>query len=196
MLYLSTPSGRVIALEGDTGREEWTFRPPPRDGKREARGPHRGVSYWESADGSDRRILTMSPDGRLKAYYKDRNVWISGADERDARAITTDGSASGRIKYGSASWVYGEELSQRTAMWWSPDSRKVAYYRFDERSVRDYFVVLNQTQIRTCSSMTCPAVSRSASTSAAARRSRTKRPATTCTGCRGHPTDASCSFSA
>ena len=34
----STPSGRVIALEGDTGRAEWTFRPPPRDGKREARG--------------------------------------------------------------------------------------------------------------------------------------------------------------
>ena len=91
---------------------------------------------------------TLSPDGRLKAYYKDRNVWISDSDERNVRAITTDGSASGRIKYGSASWVYGEELSQRTAMWWSPDSRKIAYYRFDERSVGDYFVVLDQTQIR------------------------------------------------
>jgi quinoprotein glucose dehydrogenase len=66
-LYVSTPSGRVIALDGDTGREEWTFRPPPREGKREARGPHRGVSYWESADGADRRILTMAPDGRLFA---------------------------------------------------------------------------------------------------------------------------------
>jgi quinoprotein glucose dehydrogenase len=67
MLYVSTPSGRVIALDGDTGHEEWTFRPPPREGKREARGPHRGVSYWESADGADRRILTMAPDGRLFA---------------------------------------------------------------------------------------------------------------------------------
>ena len=131
----------------------------------------------------------MSPDGRLKAYYKDGNVWISGADEHDARAITTDGSVSGRIKYGSASWVYGEELSQRTAMWWSPDSGKVAYYRFDERSVRDYFVVLNQTQIRpTLDTEAFPqaehrpvdlfimtALGRSASTSTTASRSTTTR---------------------
>ena len=33
-------------------------------------------------------------------------------------------------------------------MWWSPDSRKLAYYRFDERDVRDYYVTLNQTQIQ------------------------------------------------
>ena len=36
--------------------------------------------------------------------------------------ITTDGSEKDRIKYGTASWVYGEELRRRTAMWWSPDS--------------------------------------------------------------------------
>ena len=28
----------------------------------------------------------------------------------------------GRVKYGTASWVYGEELGQRTAMWWSPEA--------------------------------------------------------------------------
>jgi dipeptidyl-peptidase 4 len=89
---------------------------------------------------------TLSPNGSLKAFYKDRNVWISTPDDRDPRAITTDGSVSGRIKYGTASWVYGEELSQRTAMWWSPDGRKLAYYRFDEREVRDYYVAMNQTQ--------------------------------------------------
>ena len=27
-------------------------------------------------------------------------------------------------------------------MWWSPDSRKLAYYRFDERDVHDYYVAL------------------------------------------------------
>ena len=91
---------------------------------------------------------TLSPDGALKAFYKDRNVWLSAADGRDARAITTDGSLVGRIKSGTASWVYGEELSQRTAMWWSPDSRKLAYYRFDEREVRDYYVAMNQTQVQ------------------------------------------------
>ena len=91
---------------------------------------------------------TLSPDGTLKAFYKDRNVWLSAADGSDARALTTDGSVSGRIKYGTASWVYGEELSQGTAMWWSPTGRKIAYYRFDERDVRDYYVALNQTQLQ------------------------------------------------
>jgi dipeptidyl-peptidase-4 len=91
-----------------------------------------------------------SPDGTMRAFYRDRNVWIGGAGtEHGERAITTDGSVASRTKYGTASWVYGEELSQRTAMWWSPDSRKLAYYRFDEREVRDYYVAMNQTQIQT-----------------------------------------------
>src|SRR5712691_10165629 len=68
VLYLSTPSGRVIALDGDSGREAWRFEPPPRaSGPAVARGPHRGVAYWESADGRDRRILYGTPDGRLAA---------------------------------------------------------------------------------------------------------------------------------
>ena len=89
---------------------------------------------------------TVSPDGTLKAAYHDRNVWVSAADGSGARAITSDGSVTGRIKYGTASWVYGEELSQRSAMWWSPDSRTLAYYRFDEREVRDDYVLMNQTR--------------------------------------------------
>ena len=66
-LYVSTPSGRVIALDGDTGREEWTFRPPPRDGKRRGAGaaPRRvvlGVRRRLRSPHPDRK-----PDGRLFA---------------------------------------------------------------------------------------------------------------------------------
>jgi dipeptidyl-peptidase-4 len=119
---------------------------PGRDGGRDGRG--RGANL-AAPDRGRQFNSTLSPDRKLKAYYTDRNVWISDADDRDARAVTTDGSVAGRIKYGTASWVYGEELSQSTAMWWSPDSRKLAYYRFDERDVRDYYVTLNQTQRQT-----------------------------------------------
>jgi dipeptidyl-peptidase-4 len=90
-----------------------------------------------------------SPDGVLKAFYKDRNLWLSAADGSGALAITTDGSDSTRIKYGAASWVYGEELSQTSAMWWSPDGRALAYYRFDEQQVPDYFLALDQTRVQT-----------------------------------------------
>ena len=44
--------------------------------------------------------------------------------------------------------MYGEELSQRTAMWWSPDSRKLAFYRFDEKLVPPYFLPLDQTKLQ------------------------------------------------
>ena len=89
-----------------------------------------------------------SPDKTLKAFYKDRNMWLSAADGSAPIALSTDGNEKDRVKYGTASWVYGEELAQRTAMWWSPDSRRIAYYRFDETGVPDYYLQMNQTQVQ------------------------------------------------
>jgi dipeptidyl-peptidase-4 len=109
-----------------------------RSGSDAVRSPERGRQF-ETA---------TSPNSALTAFYRDRNLWVSAADGTGERAITTDGSVAGRMKYGSASWVYGEELSQHKAMWWSPDSRKLAYYRFDERGVRDYYVAMHQTDVQ------------------------------------------------
>jgi dipeptidyl-peptidase-4 len=89
-----------------------------------------------------------APDGKLKAFYRDRNLWVSDVSGTNEVAITADGSAEQRIKYGTASWVYGEELGQTSAIWWSPASTKVAYYRFDEKRVIDYNLQLDQTQIQ------------------------------------------------
>jgi dipeptidyl-peptidase 4 len=89
-----------------------------------------------------------APDGKLKAFYRDRNLWVGAPDGTGELAITTDGSEKERIKYGTASWVYGEELGQTSAIWWSPDSRKVAYYRFDEKQVLDYHLQLDQTKVQ------------------------------------------------
>ena len=88
-----------------------------------------------------------SPDGKRKAFYRDRNLWVSEAGGSNEVAVTTDGSEKERIKYGTASWVYGEELAQTTAMWWSPDGTRLAYYRFDEKQVPDYFLQLDQTKL-------------------------------------------------
>jgi dipeptidyl-peptidase-4 len=90
----------------------------------------------------------LSPDGARKAFYRDRNLWIANADGSNEVRITSDGSDTTRIKYGVASWVYGEELSQTTAMWWSPDSRKLAFYRFDESKVQDFYVTMGQTSVQ------------------------------------------------
>ena len=89
----------------------------------------------------------FSPDSSRRAFYRDRNVYISMADGSGERAVTTEGNLEQRIKYGSASWVYGEELRQTTAMWWSPDGTKLAFYRFDESPVHDYYLQMDQTKL-------------------------------------------------
>jgi dipeptidyl-peptidase-4 len=111
---------------------------PVRRGGPRGAGPDRGRQY-DSA---------TSPDGKLKAFYRDRNLWLSKTDGSGEIAITTDGSEKTRVKNGTASWVYGEELEQTTAIWWSPQSTKIAFYRFDESRVPDYYIQMNQTELQ------------------------------------------------
>jgi dipeptidyl-peptidase-4 len=51
--------------------------------------------------------------------------------------VTKDGKPNYIIN-GSADWVYEEELSLTKAFYWSPDSKRLAFYRFDETNVREY----------------------------------------------------------
>lgn len=110
----------------------------PAPDRRGAARPARGRQY-ESA---------TSPDNKLKAFTKDRNMYLSNADGSNTVTITTDGTDENQIKYGIATWVYGEELRQTTAMWWSPDSKKVAFYKFEEKNVKKYYVLLNQLKLQ------------------------------------------------
>jgi len=92
----------------------------------------------------------LSPDGARLALYRDRNLYLTTPGDcrgQNAVALTSDGGTKSRIKYGSASWVYGEELEQSTAFWWSPDGTKLAYYRFDESGIPDYYLQMGQTGI-------------------------------------------------
>jgi len=102
------------------------------------RGPARGRQSTEA----------YTADSSRKAIYKDRNLFIANGDGSNEKQVTTDGSEERRIKYGTASWVYGEELGQTTAMWWSPDGSQLAYYRFDENPVRDYWLQTDQTEVQ------------------------------------------------
>ena len=108
-----------------------------------ANGPRRG-----GPDRGRQATEAWTKDSLLKATYKDRNLYISNRDGSNERQLTTDGSAALRIKYGTASWVYGEELGQTTAMWWSPDGTKLAYYRFDESPVKDFYLQTGQTTVQ------------------------------------------------
>lgn len=110
----------------------------PVSDRRGMSGPARGRQF----------DFANSPDGKWKAHTKDRNMYLSAPDGSNAIAITTDGNDQNQLKYGIATWVYGEELGQRTAMWWSPDSKKIAFYKFDEKNTKKYYVLLNQLKLQ------------------------------------------------
>ena len=81
--------------------------------------------------------LTYSPDSTRLAFTRDNDLYVveiaSGVETR----LTYDGSDL--IMNGYASWVYYEEIlgrpSRYRAFWWSPDSRKIGFYRFDNTQV-------------------------------------------------------------
>jgi membrane-bound PQQ-dependent dehydrogenase (glucose/quinate/shikimate family) len=67
VLYFSTPSNRVIALDAGSGREIWQFDPQAGHSDRRGLHQHRGVAYWQSSAGDERRIVFGTFDGRLIA---------------------------------------------------------------------------------------------------------------------------------
>ena len=67
VLYFSTPSNRVIALDAENGKEIWQFDPQAGQAGQRRFFQHRGVAYWQSKNADDRRILFGTFDGRLIA---------------------------------------------------------------------------------------------------------------------------------
>ena len=65
-MYLSTPLGRVMALDPTTGTERWTFNPHMNRYMDYGDFANRGVSTWVDAQGH-RRIYVAVIDGRLIA---------------------------------------------------------------------------------------------------------------------------------
>lgn len=45
----------------------------------------------------------LSPNGKLKAFYRARNFWVANADGSGEVQVTADGRVAGRIKNGSGS---------------------------------------------------------------------------------------------
>ncbi len=62
VLYFTTPSSRVIALDAETGKELWAFDPQA-GRKRRHYLQNRGVNYWEN--GTERRIVYGTLEGEL-----------------------------------------------------------------------------------------------------------------------------------
>src|SRR5690606_1135175 len=76
------------------------------------------------------QYASFSPDGSKIAFVRNNNLFIKDLIAGTEKQITNDGKHN-HIINGGADWVYEEEFSFAKAFFWSPDSRKIAYYKFD-----------------------------------------------------------------
>jgi len=80
------------------------------------------------------RDASFSPDGRSVAFARGNNLYIKRLDYGTEITVTSD-EAEKNILNGVADWVYEEEFEQTGFYSWSPDSKCLAYVRFDENAV-------------------------------------------------------------
>jgi len=78
-----------------------------------------------------------SPDGKLAAFIKDDNLWVRNTSTNQLTQLTTDGTRD----YGYATDNAGWSHSDKPVLRWSPDSRKIATFRQDQRSVGSMYLV-------------------------------------------------------
>jgi len=85
----------------------------------------------------------LSPDSKSVAYVSKNNIYVEDLATNAIRQLTTDGS--GDIINGTTDWVTEEELDLRDAFRWSPDSKSIAYWQFDQSGVGEY-TLINDTK--------------------------------------------------
>ena len=127
----------VIFTYDGTFEDSTAFAVNARSGKRVegVKAPSRYADFPVKPAGAVN--LTYSPDSTKLAFTRDNDLYVLDIASGKETRLTSDGSDV--ILNGYASWVYYEEIfgrpSRYKAFWWSPDSRKIGFYRFDNSQV-------------------------------------------------------------
>jgi len=95
-----------------------------------------GRLYPLSTNGKQ-QLAEFSPDSKQIAFVRDNNLFVVSLEDGSEKQLTTDGKFNAIIN-GTTDWVYEEEFSFTKAFFWSPDSKTIAFYRFDESRVKLY----------------------------------------------------------
>jgi dipeptidyl-peptidase-4 len=82
-------------------------------------------------------LAEYSPDGQQVSYIYKNDIFIKNLATGKVSKVTENGKAN-KIINGTTDWVYEEEFAITKAYGWSPDSKYIAYLRFDEREVKEF----------------------------------------------------------
>ncbi len=79
----------------------------------------------------------LSPDGSKAAFIKDYNLWVRDVATKNLTQLTTDGIQYFGYATDNAGWKHSDNPILR----WSPDSKKIATFKQDERKAGDMYLV-------------------------------------------------------
>lgn len=92
------------------------------------------------SNGGKQRLADFSPDGTKVAFVRDNNLFMVDLLTGTEIQITFDGLEENIIN-GTTDWVYEEEFAIVKGFYWSSDSKKIAFMRFDESKVKEFWMV-------------------------------------------------------
>ena len=93
------------------------------------------------AEHSPQTLAEYSPDGTKVSYIHGNDIFIKDLITGKVRKMTQDGKRN-KIINGTTDWVYEEEFAITKAYGWSPDSKYLAFLKFDEREVPEFQMAL------------------------------------------------------
>ncbi|MFD2517434.1 S9 family peptidase [Salinimicrobium flavum] len=94
-----------------------------------------GIPSESKADVKGSEVV--SPDRKKVAFIRDWNLWMRDLETNEETQLTTDGEEN----FGYATDNAGWRKSDKPILLWSPDSKKIATYRQDQRHVSDMYLV-------------------------------------------------------
>ncbi|MCL1822319.1 MAG: S9 family peptidase [Prolixibacteraceae bacterium] len=89
------------------------------------------------SENGKQQLATFSPDGERIAFVRNNNLFMKSLSFGSESQITYDGERN-KIINGAPDWVYEEEFGFNKAFAWSPDSKFLAFIKFDESGVREF----------------------------------------------------------
>lgn len=95
--------------------------------------------YIEPLSKSDQpqQMAQFSPNGRMVAFARGNNLFVKKLDFGTELAVTKDGEFN-KVINGTPDWVCEEEFGLNRCFAWSPDSKLLAWVRFDEREIKQF----------------------------------------------------------
>jgi dipeptidyl-peptidase-4 len=86
----------------------------------------------------DARSAELSPDGSKVGMERNGNMYVYNFATGKEKQLTSDATGEKGIFNGHYDWVYEEEFGQAQAWNWSPDSKYMAFWQFNESKVPDF----------------------------------------------------------